>query len=865
MQSIIDKISKQSSIFSDYTKKSKKDRHQTAFIGEMQKYSGFIGEIWQELQVNGCAPEVQSTLSVVAVDAQTYTVPLSSFTVKTPCSLASASQILSAGVSEIHVQVLGNNVQYLHGGNTSSNYPNGLNIGPIFFTGVAGAMPTQPSPQSVVVGWNLLGNSYTEVMDVTVIFGDKNNVSTVWKWLPGSNQWAFYAPSMTAQQNADYCAIKGYVPLTQINAKEGYWVNAVKAFSLAPASAVAATFSTSGDFLGNPNWPSGFNLLAVGKPVTPTQFNNTMAQIPATVYGPMAANFVSLWTWDTQQGLWSFYAPSLHASGGMAAVKDYASAKGYLNFSDPSKRIEVGSGFWVNRPAVAPVPSASTGCLNNGTLRCISFDETNMALGPFNELITSFVSDPLDANNMVLKLTKTPSGITWAGVTLDLSGSGAGTVPEITFTDNKLMALRVWSPAVGEAMMLKIENSTDNTISIEALAHTQTANVWETLVFDFNQGSQRFDSTKRYDRISVMPHFGSQVVANTTYLIDELKTRLVSAATGDGLTRRAMPAAYSTAKAMNYGWARAYAITDADMLQDLGLLDAAGFGLIRMYGSDATAQRILTLAGQTYPQMKFQLGLGLQTAPNTCISSANSDEIARGVALANQFANVAAVSVGNEPANLPVNCLATYLSTVRSQVTQPITTNDVAAVYMGSTDAHWAQTILPLLDFASVHIYPFWELGWNWQQAGVAAGPVRAQAMMAASLAYLKDYFQQVQQFTYQNESGYASTIAATLPIVIGETGWKTRVTRPAHPIEAYAANPVNQKWYLDLLTQWEATGTAPKIIYFVGFDEAWKGTDDGWGLWSDLRVPRYALCGTGVPSAPVCNADIYSGAGYFQ
>jgi exo-beta-1,3-glucanase (GH17 family) len=275
--------------------------------------------------------------------------------------------------------------------------------------------------------------------------------------------------------------------------------------------------------------------------------------------------------------------------------------------------------------------------------------------------------------------------------------------------------------------------------------------------------------------------------------------------------------------------------------------------------------RVLTLAGKTYPQMKFQLGIGLQTAPSTCINSANSDEIARGVALANQFDNVAAVSVGNEPANLPVHCLAMYLSTARGQVTQPITTNDIAAIYMGSTDAQWAQLILPLLDFASIHIYPFWELGWNWQQTGVAAGPARAQAMMAASVAYLKDYYQQVQQFVYQNESGYASTIAATLPIVIGETGWKARVTRPLHPIENHAANPVNQKWYVDLLTQWEATGIAPKIIYFVGFDEAWKGTDDGWGLWSDLRVPRYALCGTSVPSAPVCHADVYSGAGYFQ
>jgi hypothetical protein len=80
----------------------------------------------------------------------------------------------------------------------------------------------------------------------------------------------------------------------------------------------------------------------------------------------------------------------------------------------------------------------------------------------------------------------------------------------------------------------------------------------------------------------------------------------------------------------------------------------------------------------------------------------------------------------------------------------------------------------------------------------------------------------------------------------------------------------VNQKWYLDLLyggngyPSWErSAGGPPAIFWFEATDEAWKGIDDGWGLWDESRTARYALCGT--PAGPACNADVYAGAGYYS
>jgi len=68
-------------------------------------------------------------------------------------------------------------------------------------------------------------------------------------------------------------------------------------------------------------------------------------------------------------------------------------------------------------------------------------------------------------------------------------------------------------------------------------------------------------------------------------------------------------------------------------------------------------------------------------------------------------------------------------------------------------------------------------------------------------------------------------------------------------------------------MTTWRSQSGAPVAIFlFEGFDEAWKNTDDGWGLWDASRTPRYALCGlVSVPNAPTCTNPLYSGAGYYQ
>ena len=348
------------------------------------------------------------------------------------------------------------------------------------------------------------------------------------------------------------------------------------------------------------------------------------------------------------------------------------------------------------------------------------------------------------------------------------------------------------------------------------------------------------------------------------------------AVTCNTFVARALPAIYNTGKAIAYGAFRAGGPgvgelpTDAQILEDLRLMNDAGFNLIRLFGADAVSDKVLRLAAANYPAIQFQLGIYLQgaSAP-ACTDAVNTAQMTKGIELARAYTNVSTVSVGNETSfanNLPVSCLVSYVRSVRSQVLQPVTADDDQSFFAGrAANGSKPDTVVQLLDFVAIHTYPMsYVANWDWQQTAVTAGPARAQAMMLAARDVAVASYDAVANYNYRTADGTMATIGATRPIVIGETGWKARQTNNTSSIEGYAARAVNAKWYMDLMRAWErSTATAPKaIFYFSAFDESWKGNDDGWGLWDSARAARYGLCGT--PAGTPCNADLYAGAGYF-
>ena len=212
---------------------------------------------------------------------------------------------------------------------------------------------------SFVPGWNLVGNSVEATLAVASLFGDPAKVDSVWKWIAGGSNWAFYAPAQ-ADAGAAYAASKGYGFLGVVAPGEGFWVKAVAAFSVPLPTGLAVQSSSFRPTLSSPATPggshalpAGWSLIAVGDSPSPAQFDAAIATVLASApaAGKVYTNLTTLWAWDATQQRWYFWAPALVNSDGLAA---HLTSKGYLDFSTlantPGGNLPASIGYWVNMP-----------------------------------------------------------------------------------------------------------------------------------------------------------------------------------------------------------------------------------------------------------------------------------------------------------------------------------------------------------------------------------------------------------------------------------------------------------------------------------------------------------------------------------
>jgi hypothetical protein len=140
----------------------------------------------------------------------------------------------------------------------------------------------------------------------------------------------------------------------------------------------------------------------------------------------------------------------------------------------------------------------------------ITFDNptTNYSVVDFGGAVSVAAADPVLATNNVKKTTKPNGAETWAGTTM-----GSGFTTPLGFTATKTqMSVRVYSPAAGIPVRLKVENKANNAQSVETQKNTTVANAWETIVFDFqNQatGTAAINYGYTYDMASIFFDFGT--------------------------------------------------------------------------------------------------------------------------------------------------------------------------------------------------------------------------------------------------------------------------------------------------------------------------------------------------------------------
>jgi hypothetical protein len=155
----------------------------------------------------------------------------------------------------------------------------------------------------------------------------------------------------------------------------------------------------------------------------------------------------------------------------------------------------------------------------------VTFDAANVnyAVTDFGNNQTVDGVDPTNNANKV-KITTKPNGAeTWAGTTIGTANGFASLVP-LTASNTK-MSIRVYSPAAGITIRLKLEDHNDATKSVETDAVTTVANAWETLVFDFSNpaaGTAALNLSYKLDKASVFFDF-NKPGSNKVFYWDDVK------------------------------------------------------------------------------------------------------------------------------------------------------------------------------------------------------------------------------------------------------------------------------------------------------------------------------------------------------
>ena len=270
-----------------------------------------------------------------------------------------------------------------------------------------------------------------------------------------------------------------------------------------------------------------------------------------------------------------------------------------------------------------------------------------------------------------------------------------------------------------------------------------------------------------------------------------------------------------------------------EILEDLQILLAHDFQLIRMYDSRGNTRDTLEVVRQKDLPIKVVLGIWLdaefsnhegcpwlnEPIPDEKLAAnklKNAAEVERGIELAKQFADiVVAVNVGNEALvdwndhMVPLEQVIAYVRQVKGAIEQPVT---VADNYVW-----WTQNGAPLaaeVDFLGVHTYPAWE-----------------EKTIDEALA-----------FTIENIEGVQEALPDK-PIVILEAGWATVASEFGE-----RASETNQARYYAEMLKW-ATETNTTVFFFEAFDEPWKGNPDNplgaekhWGIFNVDRTPKEVM-----------------------
>ena len=167
----------------------------------------------------------------------------------------------------------------------------------------------------------------------------------------------------------------------------------------------------------------------------------------------------------------------------------------------------------------ASVADTITVNINNPVLLPLTFEDATKeyAIAGFGGASAEVVDNPdatgANTSARVVKLNKSAGSEVWAGAVIELGDA-------IDFTDEQQLSVKVWSPAAGTPVLLKLENGSNGDLFAEVTETTTVANQWEELTFDFSGA----DLSVAYSKVVIFFDFGNSGTGADYYYDDIMTT-----------------------------------------------------------------------------------------------------------------------------------------------------------------------------------------------------------------------------------------------------------------------------------------------------------------------------------------------------
>jgi hypothetical protein len=149
----------------------------------------------------------------------------------------------------------------------------------------------------------------------------------------------------------------------------------------------------------------------------------------------------------------------------------------------------------------------------------INFESTSIPYvftdfgGNIASVETNSVSGGINTSNKVGKILKGNGALSYAGSTLALTSP-------LDLSSMKKIKMKVWSPAAGIVVKMKLENQTNANLNIEVDATTTVANAWQELTFDFAAAN----NANNLQKVIIFFDFGALGTGTSYYFDDIIQT-----------------------------------------------------------------------------------------------------------------------------------------------------------------------------------------------------------------------------------------------------------------------------------------------------------------------------------------------------